>query len=73
MLTSTNRSNQPTNMADKKEQTSVKSPTNATDGLVKNAGGMPPKMTFEQIQAENTPPSTPAKDSTTGIGHISGN
>lgn len=62
-------------MADtKKENTSVKSPTDGTAGLVKNAaGGMPPKMTFEQICAENTPPSTPAKSSTEGIGHLSGN
>ena len=60
-------------MADKKENTSVKSPTNATDGLVKNAGGMPPKMDFESICKENTPPNTPAKNSTDGIGHLSGN
>ena len=57
---------------DKKESTSVKSPTNATDGLISNvAGSMPPKMTFEQVMAENTPPSTPAKNSTDGVGSLS--
>lgn len=50
-----------------KESTSVKSPSNATDGVIKNAGGMPPKMDFDAIQKENTPPNTPAKDSTDGL------
>jgi hypothetical protein len=44
---------------------SVKSPTSATDTA--NMGGMPEKMTVEQIFAENTPPSTPAESSVMGI------
>lgn len=57
---------------EKKEATSVKSPVNATDGLIKNvSGSMPPKMDFEAIQKENSPPSTPAKNSTDGVGSLS--
>ncbi len=55
-------------MSDTKESTSVKSPSNATDGVTANAGGMPPKLDFDAIQKENTPPSTPAKNSTDGLG-----
>lgn len=60
-------------MSDSKSSKSLTdSPTNATTGLVKNvAGSMPPKMDFEAIQRENTPPSTPAKNSTDSLGHQS--
>lgn len=48
---------------DKKE--SVKSPSSATD--TRNLGGLPPKMSVDQIFQENLPPTTPAQSSVVGI------
>lgn len=50
---------------------SVKSPSSSIEGVDKNCGGMPPTMEVKQIFAENTPPPTPAKNSTDNLGNIS--
>lgn len=42
---------------------SVKSPSDSREGLVANAGGMPPTMSVEEIFKANTPPTYPAKNS----------
>ena len=49
---------------------SVKSPTSATDPS--NLGGLPSKMSVEQIFQENLPPTTPAQSSVIGIADKAG-
>lgn len=57
-------------MADKKP--SVMSPSDSRGQLDKNCGGAPPKMTFDQIAAENSPPNQTAKGSVTSMGNVGG-
>lgn len=52
-------------------KTSVKSPSSSIEGVNKNCGGMPPTMDVKAIFEENTPPPTPAKNSTDGLGNLS--
>ena len=50
------------------DKTSVKSPSNSIEGVNANCGGMPATWSPEKIWSENTPPATPAKDSTVNMG-----
>jgi len=52
----------------KQSKESVKSPSNSIEGVIKNSGGMPPKLAPEAIWKENTPPNQPAKNSTENMG-----
>lgn len=45
----------------------IKSPSNR-EQTIANSGGMPKKMTAEQILDSNTPPKKYADDSTVGLG-----
>lgn len=57
-------------MADNSE--SVKSPSSSIEGVASNAGGMPPTWDTGRIFTENTPPNTPAKNSTDGLSTTTG-
>lgn len=58
-------------MDQKQNKVSVESPSNSIEGVNKNCGGLPPTMDVKEIFAANTPPKTPAKNSTEGLGEQS--